>query len=116
MRLESLLDLYLSHLRVERGLSPNTLSAYGADLGRFARFCDERGAHEPEGLDAALVSAYLGALARSGLGARSTARHLSALRGLMTFLLKDRSLRRRWYSSSKLPPCPRFAGCAIARC
>jgi integrase/recombinase XerD len=28
---------FLDHLRVERGLSPNTLAAYGTDLARFSR-------------------------------------------------------------------------------
>ncbi|MDK7272603.1 site-specific integrase, partial [Actinotignum schaalii] len=29
---------YLAHLRVERGLSPNTLAAYERDLTRYCRF------------------------------------------------------------------------------
>ena len=29
---------YLDHLRVERGLSPNTLEAYGRDVARLAAF------------------------------------------------------------------------------
>jgi integrase/recombinase XerD len=93
VRLESLLDVYLSHLRVERGLSANTLGAYGHDLGRFVRFCATRRVSSRSGVDSALVSAYLGDLAKSGLGARSTARHLSALRGLMKFLVREGELK-----------------------
>jgi integrase/recombinase XerD len=44
-------------------------------------------------IDSTLVSAYLGDLAKSGLGARSTGRHLSALRGLMTFLVREGELK-----------------------
>lgn len=87
MRLESLVDLYLSHLRVERGLTPNTVAAYGADLGRFVRFVGEqRSARE---LDLGVVSAYLASLGTAGLGARSTARHLSAVRGFSRFLVRE---------------------------
>jgi integrase/recombinase XerD len=93
VRFDSLVDLYLSHLRVERGLSKNTLSAYGHDLGRFTRFCETRKLRTVTGVDAELVSAYLGDLAKSGLGARSTGRHLSALRGLMTFLVREGELK-----------------------
>jgi len=93
VRFDSLVDLYLSHLRVERGLSKNTLSAYGHDLGRFTRFCEARKVRAVTGVDSTLVSAYLGDLAKSGLGARSTGRHLSALRGLMTFLVREGELK-----------------------
>jgi integrase/recombinase XerD len=90
--IESLIDVYLAHLRVERGLSPNTLSAYGADLARFARFCATRGVETA--VDLAIVSAYLGALAKEGLGSRSMSRQLSALRGLMRFLVREGELAR----------------------
>src|SRR5689334_12010984 len=92
MRLESAIDVYLSHLSVERALSPNTLSAYGADLGRFVGFCEGRKVRTARAVDAALVSGYLSALSRDGLGPRSTARHLSALRGLMRFLVREGEL------------------------
>jgi integrase/recombinase XerD len=93
VQVDALIDVYLSHLRVERGLSSNTLSAYGADLARFAVFCADRGVDSAGGIDLGVVSAYLGGLARTGLGARSTARHLSALRGLMRFLVREGELR-----------------------
>jgi integrase/recombinase XerD len=93
VRLDSLLDTYLAHLRVERGLSPNTLAAYGQDLGRFARFCEQRRLTTASKLDAALVGAYSADLAKSGLGPRSTGRHLSALRGLMKFLVREGELK-----------------------
>jgi len=89
VKLESCVDLYLSHLRVERGLSPNTVAAYGSDLSRFVRFVEERGTTTPGDVDRAAVSAYLASLARSGLGPRSAARSLSSLRGLMRFLAKE---------------------------
>lgn len=92
MAIESLIDVYLSHLRVERSLARNTLSAYGADLAGFAAFCAERRI-EPEDVDLGVVSAYMSTLAKAGLGARSTARHLSALRGLMRFLVREGELR-----------------------
>lgn len=93
MRVDSLVDLYLTHLRVERGLSQNTLLSYGHDLSRFTRFCEARKVRSAAGLDRELVSAYLGDLARSGLGARSSGRHLSALRGLMSFLVREGELK-----------------------
>ncbi|MBM4363942.1 MAG: tyrosine recombinase [Deltaproteobacteria bacterium] len=89
MSLGAATDAYLGHLRVERGLASNTLAAYGADLGRFVAWAEQGGAVSPRAVDLALVSAYLQSLSESGLGARSVARHLSALRGLMKFLARE---------------------------
>lgn len=93
MRLESVVDVYLAHLRVERGLSANTLAAYGADLGAFARFCEERGARDVRDVDLGLVSAYQAELAKAGIGPRSMGRKLSSLRGLMKFLVREGELK-----------------------
>ncbi|HVU02728.1 MAG TPA: tyrosine recombinase [Polyangiaceae bacterium] len=93
MHLEAAIDAYLSHLRVERGLRENTLSAYGTDLVRFATFAAERGVRTAADVDLGVVSAYLGELANGGLGARSTARHLSALRGCFRFLVREGELK-----------------------
>jgi integrase/recombinase XerD len=96
--LDRLIDAYLDHLRVERALSRNTLSAYATDLAKLARFAEERGGDDAASarpataasvLDLGLVTAWLGALAREGLGARSAARHLSALRGFSKFLVRE---------------------------
>jgi integrase/recombinase XerD len=84
---------YLSTLQVERGASRNTLLAYRRDLAGFERFLGQEG----RGLEAVSVtdlSRYLGALRRGGLGSRSVARHLSAVRGLYRFLLDERRIRR----------------------
>ena len=94
MKLDSCVDVYLSHLRVERGLAHNTVQAYGVDLARFVRFCEERGATDAAKIDRADVSAYLAMLARGGLGPRSAARNLSAVRGLMRFLVREGEMRR----------------------
>lgn len=84
-------DAYLSHLLVERGLSPNTLEAYGRDLRRWVDFLDEASiALEQAELGA--VSAYLLSLGRSGMSARSQARCLSALRGFHKWLVRERHL------------------------
>jgi integrase/recombinase XerD len=83
-------DAYLDHLRVERGLTPNSVSSYAADLAKLARFAEERGVTETENLDSVLMTRFLVALDQSGLGARSAARHLSAVRGFCRFLLRER--------------------------
>lgn len=92
MALDSMVDAYLMHLRVERALSPHTIAAYGRDLAKLVTFADENGIENPRELDLGLVSSWLGSLARAGIGARSAARHLSAARGLMKFMIREGDL------------------------
>jgi integrase/recombinase XerD len=94
MSLDSAIDAYLDHLRVERALSPNTTLAYATDLQKLARFAEARGVARAQELDLELVTAWVGELAKQGLGARSAARHLSALRGLSRFLVEEGVLKR----------------------
>ena len=89
----SAIDDFLGSLQVERGASLHTLAAYRRDLTGFERFL----AREGRGLAAVGVtdlSRYLGTLRRRGLGSRSIARHLSAVRGLYRFLLDGRRIAR----------------------
>ncbi len=78
---------YLDYCRVEKGLAPNSLQAYAADLARFAASCPPA----PERLlpDAEGFRRYLDSLYRSGLGSRSIARHLTTLRNFASFLLRE---------------------------
>ena len=80
-----LLDRFIAHLRVERGLAANTIQAYSRDLVRFLEFMDLRG-RGPEETARDDVSAFLGSL-RGPLSARSAARSLSAVRMFFRFLV-----------------------------
>jgi integrase/recombinase XerD len=82
----ALIDEYLGSLQIERGAALNTLAAYRRDLEGFESFlARERRVIADVGVTD--LSRYLGALRRRGLGSRSIARHLSAVRGLYRFLL-----------------------------
>jgi integrase/recombinase XerD len=92
MRLSELIDGFLAHLKAERGLSINTVQAYGQDLAKFAAFAEHEGDGQVEDISLALVSAWMSELSEQGLGARSAKRHLSALRGLMRFVVNEGEL------------------------
>ena len=82
----ALIDDFLGSLQIERGAPANTLAAYRRDLKGFESFLarERRGVGE---IGVGDLSRYLGTLRRRGLGSRSVARHLSAVRGLYRFLL-----------------------------
>ena len=75
---------FLYHCKVEKGLAANTLSAYAADVARFAEFCSGRDASS-----AAIVREYADSLYAARLSPRSIARHITTLRNLFHFLLAE---------------------------
>jgi integrase/recombinase XerD len=78
-------DDYLEHLRVERGLSVNTQEAYAHDLREFVSHLEAHGGVN-QSISAEQIAEFLAALSQRGVGARSQARYLSALRGLCRYL------------------------------
>jgi len=87
------LDDYIQHLRVERGLSRNTVDGYARDLVRFgAWLADERTSLAE--VEEARVAGYLVTLSQEGLSARTQARALSSIRGLFRFLVQEGRQRR----------------------
>lgn len=86
------MDAFLDHLRVERGRAPLTVEAYGRDLSRFVAHAEEEGVRRVAKLTPTVVSSFMVRLGRDGLGARSAARYLSAVRGFCRFLLREGEL------------------------
>ncbi len=90
MALEPALDLFLSHVRLEKGLAPNSVDAYGRDLRRYAEDLARRGVTEWSAVGRPEVQAHLAALVERGLSSRSQARALSAIRGLHALLVREK--------------------------
>nr|WP_216645698.1 site-specific tyrosine recombinase XerD [Isoptericola halotolerans] len=88
--LERALRDYLAHLRVERGLSENTVAAYRRDLGRYAAHLSGAGRTGLDQVDERDVTAFLTAVREGADGGRplsasSSARALAAVRGWHRF-------------------------------
>jgi integrase/recombinase XerD len=83
---------FLSYLRVERGLSANTLTAYRNDLAKLASFAKSRG-KDLVSLQADDLATFVRSLHERGLHPKSIARTLVAVRGLFKFLIQDGHLK-----------------------
>ena len=83
-----LLREYASYLRVERGLRPLSVAAYGSDLLIFAEYAEGAG-QTVIGADEACLRGFLAHLRAHGVESRSVARKLSCLRGFYRWLVKD---------------------------
>ena len=88
--LDHLVDLFLDHATVERGFSNNTLEAYARELRRYLDFLLARKITDPDAIAPETVGNYLAALQDSGLGERSRARTLAALRTFHKFLASEK--------------------------
>ncbi len=79
---------YCDYLLVEKGLAANTITAYSHDLESYARFLKDNHFENYAEADTLVVLKFLIHLRNSGIGPRSRARCMAALRGLYQHLLK----------------------------
>jgi integrase/recombinase XerD len=80
------LDLFLSYLVVEKGLSDNTLEAYNRDIDRYLSFLERQNIAEPGRIRSLDIASFLAWLKETGLAPRSRARALSSVRMFHRFL------------------------------
>ena len=81
--LETGLEDYLVSLRVERGLSRNTIAAYTRDLVQYLVFLDGR---EP---DEGLIGLFVSELRKRDLADSTVGRKIASVRGLHRFLVME---------------------------
>jgi integrase/recombinase XerD len=89
--MESQVRTYLNYLRIEKGLSENTIHAYRRDMKKFTSFAGKREIKLQQVTRGDVVD-FLSTLYRQGLDSRSVARHLATIRHFFRFLLVEGDL------------------------
>jgi integrase/recombinase XerD len=84
MEIAASISSFLTHVRVEKGLSPNTVSAYRRDLMKFSEFAKKRKL-TLEAITRDDLVDFLAGLYRQKLESKSVARHLVSLRNFFRF-------------------------------
>ena len=84
MDISAAASAFLTHVRVEKGLSANTVSAYARDMGKFEAFTKKRKIALKTVNRDDLVE-FLSELYRQKLESRTVARHLVTLRNFFRF-------------------------------
>jgi len=92
MNMDALVDRYINYLLVEKGLAAKTIEAYSLDLVEFLNFLKQARITDIGSVDSGVLLRHLIALRQAGLGPRSRARHLVALRGFFRFLVHEKIL------------------------
>jgi len=90
--LDPLVERYLRQLRVEGGLSVNTLESYRRDLLRFQRYLTGQHLCMTQVVSPTIVSSFFVLLKRESLAPASIARMLSAMRGWYRFLMVEQRI------------------------
>lgn len=89
----ALLPRFLTHLSIERRLSPHTDSNYRRDLQLFVGYCTRSDVPQWARVDSQHVRSFAAAEFRRGQSPRTIQRRLSALRSFFNFLLREGVLR-----------------------
>jgi len=84
MEIPATISSFLTHVRVEKGLSSNTVSAYRRDLAKFNEFAQKRKLSLEAVTRDGLVD-FLAGLYRQKLESKTVARHLVTLRNFFRF-------------------------------
>jgi integrase/recombinase XerD len=104
--LDAALEQFVEHLVVERGLAPLTLEAYASDLAGLRAFLPALGRERWDQVTLPDLQSFLDHLEGQGVGPRSRARKLSAVRQFYRFLLREGLATNNpleWLDSPKLP-------------
>ncbi len=89
MLFDDAIDRFLTFVRVEKGLSSNSVEAYGRDLRDFSMHAAKMSISDVECIEKSHVLQHMALIDKNGLSGRSQSRHLSAIRQFFLFLLKD---------------------------
>ncbi|WP_289020094.1 site-specific tyrosine recombinase XerD [uncultured Desulfobacter sp.] len=88
--MHELADAYMDYLTIEKGLSVNSITAYGTDLASYINYLSDNGIEEIRDADTTAILGWLVYLTRQGLSAKSRARYLVSIRGFYKYLAAEK--------------------------
>jgi integrase/recombinase XerD len=105
---EHLVDSYIRHLTIERGVAKNTIAAYRRDLRRYLDYLQDRDIESIDQITEMAVQDFSTRLvSKHGLSATSVARVLAGVRGLHKYWLLENLTKADPSATVKPPKAPR---------
>src|ERR1700730_6362259 len=87
--MDTTIHIFLTYVRVEKGLAHNTVLAYGRDLRKFDAFLAARRKRQVAEVNREDIVDFLTMLYREKLDSRSVARYLVSLRNFFKFAMME---------------------------
>lgn len=87
--LPTLLEHFIAHIDVERGLSKSTVAAYRSDLSMYTEWLQSRGRHQLRDVNSADIEEYIVMLAAAAESPSTRARRLASIHEFHRFALAD---------------------------
>jgi integrase/recombinase XerD len=84
-----LLISFLNFIRLEKGLSLNTINSYKLDIQRYLKFLQDNGINQIENVTEDNFTEFLSVLKDVGLEANSISRNFSSIKGFHEFLVSE---------------------------
>lgn len=109
------LDLFLTHLELERGLAKNTVTSYQNDLVQCARYLQNHDVDGWKAIEGNHIAQWMRELSNNGYAVSSLARKLSAIKMLARFLVREKIREDDFTELLNGPKLPRKLPAALNR-
>jgi len=98
---EAIIAAFFNFLKLEKGLSSNTIASYSSDINQFLNFI--KNSVIITQVRSHLVNNYLGTLNKQKLSPKSVSRKISSLKQLYSYLLKIKLIQENPFSAIVMP-------------
>jgi integrase/recombinase XerD len=105
--MEQMVDTFLLHLKVERGLAKNTLDSYRRDLNKFIGYLHRQGITDLNDVDRRMLMAFMEDLHNQNRAAATISRNLAAIRSFYSFLLQENMVSSNPSAELDAPKIPK---------
>lgn len=92
---------FFNFLKLEKGLSANTISSYASDIKQLLKFTKNKISFSE--ISSELVNGYIAHLSQKGLSAKSISRKISSLKQLYSYMLKNKHIQESPLNSIIMP-------------
>ncbi|MCD6193856.1 MAG: site-specific tyrosine recombinase XerD [Candidatus Aminicenantes bacterium] len=99
---EKAVQLFLEYLTVEKGLAPNTISAYSQDLAKFTQYLNQKKLFLSK-IQEHEITFFIRQLSRRGLSPKTIARCLSSLKSFFRWMVLEGYLKKNPAASFSAP-------------